>query len=62
MWVLVYSLLIYDCGFKNKFVKFLEYVLPHTQYPYEKTHYALEKRIRGLKNHEVYGQLWIDAK
>lgn len=47
---------------RGKFVKFLEYVLPHTPYPYEATHWALEKRIRGLKSHKVYGQLWIDAK
>lgn len=47
---------------QDKFVKFLEYVLPHTTYPYETTHWALEKRVRKLKSHEIYGQLWIEAK
>lgn len=47
---------------EGKFIQFLDFILPYTTYKLEKTHYALEKRLRFLKKHDFYSHLWADCK
>lgn len=43
-------------------IPFLQLTLNQSSYPYEKTDWALEKKIRELKSHPTHGKLWQDAK
>ena len=47
---------------RGKLVPFLEGVLCYLPYPLKITPWALEIKIRRLKDHEIYGYLWEDAK
>lgn len=47
---------------RGKIIQFLDYILRELSYPYEATHWALEKKLRKLKSHEIYGQIWEDCK
>ena len=46
----------------GKIIPFLQLTLNQSSYLYEKTDWALEKKIRELKSHPVHGKLWKDAK
>ena len=47
---------------KGKIIEFLDYILRLLPYPGDINHWALEKRLRRLKEHEIHGQLWSDSK
>lgn len=46
----------------GKIIPFLQLILDQSSYSYEKTDWALEKKIRELKSHPTHGTLWQDAK
>lgn len=47
---------------KGKVIEFLDYILRLLPYPGDINHWALEMRLRRLKEHEIHGQLWSDSK
>lgn len=46
----------------GKIIPFLQLALNQSSYTYEKTDWALEKKIRELRSHPTHGKLWQDAK
>lgn len=46
----------------GKIIPFLRLILEQSSYSYEKTDWALEKKIRELKDHPTHGKLWQVAK
>jgi hypothetical protein len=46
----------------GKIIPFLQAILPSTAYPFELTDWALEQKIRRLKQHKIHGKLWKDGK
>lgn len=46
----------------GKIIQFLQIVLPSTSYPLQLTDWALERKIRRLKDHPIHGKLWTVGK
>lgn len=46
----------------GKIIPFLQAILPSTAYSFELTDWALEQKIRRLKQHKIHGKLWKDGK
>lgn len=47
---------------KGRVINFLDYILRLFPYSGDINHWALERRLRRLKEHEIHGQLWSDSK